>query len=173
MYVQHAGQSPGRGEPTVLLNDGSSETPVVACPPKPGVFNEWIQRFIPIFTARYISRRFPASLGICCDGGNNDDSSRESSSSTSTSSLSSSLSSSSGSSASSPSSSATSPSSPGSSSCSSSSSSPAHGSHAKPGSCSTLTQQLGVMIPLMDVMNHRPGVTSGHMNDGGGAYNRS
>lgn len=36
------------------------------------------------------------------------------------------------------------------------------------GSCSPLTHQLGIMMPLMDLLNHRPSVSSGHINDGTG-----
>jgi len=36
------------------------------------------------------------------------------------------------------------------------------------GTCSALTQQLGLMMPVMDLLNHSPGVTSSHVNDGTG-----
>eukprot|EP00750_Incisomonas_marina_P001996 INCI11884.1.p1 GENE.INCI11884.1~~INCI11884.1.p1 ORF type:complete len:345 (-),score=62.58 INCI11884.1:24-1058(-) len=36
------------------------------------------------------------------------------------------------------------------------------------GSCSSLTHELGIMMPLMDLLNHHPSVSSGHINDGTG-----
>jgi hypothetical protein len=39
---------------------------------------------------------------------------------------------------------------------------------AATGSCSALTNTLGVLVPLLDFMNHRQSVTSRHTNDGEG-----